>query len=63
MCLHLSSGSSHGYFPSLVGTLVSSVIVSVHVNILGISDGSISLLYANGLGLKVDGVPYHVNID
>ena len=56
MSLHLSSGSSHGYLSSLVGTLVSSVIVSVHVDILGISDGSIGLLYANGLGFKVDGV-------
>ena len=50
-CL-LSSGSSHGYLSSLVGTLVSSVIVSVHVDILGISDGSISLSYAN----KVAGI-------
>ena len=56
MCLYLSSESSHGYLSSLVGTLVSSVIVSVHVDILGISDGSIGLSYANGLGLKVDGV-------
>ena len=56
MCLHLSSGSIHGYLSSLVGTLVSSVIVSVHVNILGISDGSVGLLYAKGLGPKVAGV-------
>ena len=56
MCLLLSSGSSHGYLLSLVGTLVSSVIVSVHVDILGISDGSIGLSYAKGLGLKVAGV-------
>ena len=56
MCLHLSSGSSHGYLSSLVGTLLSSVSVSVHVNILGISDGSIGLLYAKDLGLKVAGV-------
>ena len=48
MCLHLLSGSSHGYLLSLVGTLVLSVIVSVHVDILGISDGSIGLLYAKG---------------
>ena len=39
MCLLLSSGSSHGYLSSFVGTLVSSVIVSVQVNILAISDG------------------------
>ena len=38
MCLLLSSGSSPGYLSSFVGTLVSSVIVSVHVNILGTSD-------------------------
>ena len=56
VCLLLSSGSSHGYLSSLVGTLVSSVIVSVHVVILGISDGSIGLSYAKGLGLKVAGV-------
>ena len=56
MCLHLSFGSSHGYLSSLVGTLVSSVIVSVHVDILGISDGSIGLSYAKSLGLKVAGV-------
>ena len=48
MCLCLSS--------SLVGTLVSSMTVSVHVDILGISDGSIGLSYAMGLGLKVEGV-------
>ena len=56
MCLHLSSGSNHGYLSSLVGTLVSSVIVSVHVDILGISNGSIGLSYARALGLKVEGV-------
>ena len=56
MCLCLSSGSSHGYLSSLVGTLVSSVIVLVHVDILGILNGSIGLSYAKGLGLKVDGV-------
>ena len=53
ICFLLSSGSSHGYLSSLVGTLVSSVIVSVHVDI---SDGSIGLLYAKGLGLKVAGL-------
>ena len=36
MCLCLSSGSSHEYLSSLVGTLVSSVIVSVHVDINGL---------------------------
>ena len=51
MCLHLSSGSNNGYLSSFVRTLVSSVIVSVHVDILGISDGSIGLLYAMGFGL------------
>ena len=56
MCLLLSSGSNHGYLSSLVRTLVSSVIVSVHVEILGISDGSICLSYANGCGLKVASV-------
>ena len=56
MCLLLSSGSSHGYLSSLVRKLVSSVIVSVHVNILGILDGSIGLFYAKGLGLEVAGV-------
>ena len=56
MCLHLSSGKSHGYLSSLVGTLVFSVIVLVHIDILGISDGSTGLLYAKGLGLKVAGV-------
>ena len=56
MCLHLSSGSNHGYLSSLVWTLVSSLIVSVHVDILGISDGSISLSHAIGWGLKVGGV-------
>ena len=44
------------YLSSLVGTLLSSVIVSVHVDILGISDGSIGLSYAKGFGLKVEGV-------
>ena len=39
------------------------MIVSVHVDILGISDGSIGLSYARGFGPKVEGVPYHVNID
>ena len=53
MCLLLSYGSSHRYLSSFVGTLVSSVIVSVHVDILGISDGSIGLFYAKGFGLKV----------
>ena len=56
MCLHLSSGSSHGYLSSFVRTLVSSVIVSIHIDILGISNGSIGLSYAKGLGLKVAGV-------
>ena len=55
MCLHII-WVYHGYLSSLVGTLVSSVTVSVHVNILQISDGSIGLSYAKGLGLKVDGV-------
>ena len=53
MCLLLSSGSSHGYLSSLVGTLVLSVFVSVHVDILGISDGSIGLSYAKGLDSKL----------
>ena len=56
MCLHLFSGSNHGYLSSLVGTLVSHVIVSVNVDTLGISDGSIGLLYAKGFGLKLEGV-------
>ena len=56
MCLLLSSGSKHGYLLSFVGTSVSSVIVSVHVDILSISDGSIGLSYAKGFGLKVAGV-------
>ena len=56
MCLHLSSGSSHGYWSSFVGISVSSVILSVHVNILGISDGSIDLSSAKGCGLRVVGV-------
>ena len=60
MCLHLSSGSSHGHLSSLVGTLVFSVIVLVHVDILGISEGSIGLSYANGLGLKVNDVTNHI---
>ena len=51
MYLHLSSGSNHAYLSSLVGTLV---IVSVHVDILGISDGSIGLSYAKGFGLRVE---------
>ena len=56
MCLLLSSGSSHGYLSSLIRTFVSSVIVSVNVDILDISDGSVGLSYANGFGLKVAGV-------
>ena len=58
MRLLLSSGSSHGYLSSLVGTLVSSMIVSIHVDILGILDGSIGLSYAKGLGLKVADVSH-----
>ena len=56
MYLCLSSGSNHGYLSSLVRTLVSSVIASVHVDILGISDGSIDLSYARVFGFKVEGV-------
>ena len=56
MRLLLSSGSSQGYLSSFLGTLVSSAIVSVHVNIVGILDGSIHLSYAKGFGLKVAGV-------
>ena len=56
MCLHLSSGSNHGYLSSFVWTLVSSMIVSVLVDILGISDGLIGLSYARGFGLKEEGV-------
>ena len=43
ICRHLSSGSNHGYLLSCVGTLVSSVVISVHVEIRGISQGSIGL--------------------
>ena len=38
MCLLLSSGSSQGYLSSFVGTFVSSLIMLVHADILGISD-------------------------
>ena len=60
MCHHLSSGSSQGYMSSCVGTFVSSVIISVQVEIWGISVGSIGLSYANGLGLKSLVLLYHV---
>ena len=56
ICCHLSSGSNHGYLSSCVGTLVSSVVISVHVEIRGISKGSIGLSYAISLGLRVAGV-------
>ena len=39
-----------------MGTLVSSVVISAHVEIHGISEGSIGLSFAIGLGLKVAGV-------
>ena len=39
MCLLLLSGLSQGYLSSFVVILVPSVIMSVHVNILGIPDG------------------------
>ena len=48
--------SNHGYLSSRVGTLVSSVVILVHVEIHGISEGSIGLSYAIGLGLRVAGV-------
>ena len=54
--MSLSSGSNNGYLSSFFRTLVSSVIVSVHVDILGIYDGSIGLSYVIGFGLKVEGV-------
>ena len=53
MCHHLSSGSSQGYLSSCVGTFVSSVVISVQVEIHGVSAGSIGLSYAYGLGLRV----------
>ena len=56
ICHHLSSGSNHGYLSSCVGRLVSSVVISVHVEICGISEGSVGLSYAIGLGLRVTGV-------
>ena len=56
MCRHLSSGSRQGYLSSCVGTFMSSVVISVQVEIQGISAGSIGLLYAIGLGLRVAGV-------
>ena len=55
MCPHLSLGSSQGYLSSYVETFVSSVVISVQVEICGISAGSIGLSYANGLGLRVTG--------
>ena len=54
--LHLSPGSNQGYLSSCVGTFVSSVVISVQVEIHGISAGSIGLSYAIGLGLRVAGV-------
>ena len=56
MCHHLSSGSSQGYLSSCVGTFMSSVVISVQVEIHAISAGSIGLSYAIGLGLRVIGV-------
>ena len=56
MCRHLSSGSSQGYLSSCVGTFVSSVVISIQVEIRGISAGSIGMSYAIGLGLRVTGV-------
>ena len=56
ICHCLSSGSNHGYLLSCVGMLVSSVVISVHVEMCSISAGSIGLSYAIGLGLSVAGV-------
>ena len=56
MCHCLSSGSSQGYLSSCVGAFMSSVIISVQVEICGISVGSIGLSFANGLGLRVAGI-------
>ena len=57
ICHCLSSGSNHRYLLSCVGTFVSSVVISVQVEICGISAGSIGLSYVIGLGLRVTGVP------
>ena len=51
MCHHLSSVSNQQYLSSCVGTFMSSVVISVQVEICGISVGSIGLSHANSLGL------------
>ena len=43
ICHHLSSGSNHGYLSSCMGTFMSLVVISVQVEIHGISAGSIGL--------------------
>ena len=56
MCHHLSSGSNQGHLSSCMGTFMSSVVISVQVEICGISARSIGLSYAIGLGLRIAGV-------
>ena len=62
MCHCLSSGSSQGYLSSCVGTFVSSVVISVQVEIHGISVGSIGLSHAYSLGLRLLVSLYHASI-
>ena len=56
ICHCLSSGSNYGYLSSCVGMFMSSVVISVQVEIRGISGGSIGLSYVISLGLRVTGV-------
>ena len=51
--LCLSSGSNHGYLSSCVGTFVPLAVISVQVEIRGISVESIGLSHAIGLGLRI----------
>ena len=55
-CCHLSSWSSQGYMSSCVGTFMSSMVISVQVEIHGISAESIGLSYTSGFRLMVAGV-------